>query len=252
MTRLKHASLNQRLLIGAGIFITVALVIAAVVIGFVLHRFVQGQIDQRLDTQIGFLSSTLTIGGDGVVGVAGNADGPPFDRPARGWYWEVIGPRNTVRSHSLEGESIELPPVHRPPRDLRPAPADGAGPMGGILHYRVQAATVGNVNVVIVASAPRSAVSRPLREAMMTLAASLAVLGVALVLAIVFQVRLGLRPLTRLRLAIADIRTGRSERLPAEQPREILPLVSELNLFLCQNDANLERRAVMSPIWRTV
>jgi hypothetical protein len=36
-------------------------------------------------------------------------------------------------------------------------------------------------------------------------------------LAIVLQVRLGLRPLERLRQAVADVRTGRSERVPAEQ-----------------------------------
>jgi signal transduction histidine kinase len=100
---------------------------------------------------------------------------------------------------------------------------------------------VGRIPVTILASAPRSAVNGPLREAMTTLGISLAVLGLALVLAIVLQIRLGLRPLERLRQAIADVRTGRSERVPAEQPLEILPLVSELNALLEQNAANLER-----------
>jgi signal transduction histidine kinase len=100
---------------------------------------------------------------------------------------------------------------------------------------------VGHTPVTIVASAPRAAVRGPLREAMTTLAISLAVLGLALVLAIVLQVRLGLRPLERLRQAVADVRTGRSEKVPAEQPLEIQPLVSELNALLEQNAANLER-----------
>ena len=93
----------------------------------------------------------------------------------------------------------------------------------------------------ITSSAPRAAVRGPLREAMTTLAISLAVLGLALVLAIVLQVRLGLRPLERLRQAVADVRTGRSEKVPAEQPLEIQPLVSELNALLEQNAASLER-----------
>jgi signal transduction histidine kinase len=76
---------------------------------------------------------------------------------------------------------------------------------------------------------------------MTTLAISLGVLGLALVVAIVLQVRLGLRPLERLRQAVADVRSGRSETVPAEQPLEILPLVSELNGLLEQNAANLER-----------
>jgi hypothetical protein len=113
--KLREASLNRRLWIGAAVFIALALVAAAIVIGFVLHRFVHGQIDQRLDTQIVFLSSMLTAGDDGVA-VTGNADGPPFDRPARGWYWEVVGPRSVLRSRSLEGANIDVPKFHRPPR----------------------------------------------------------------------------------------------------------------------------------------
>jgi signal transduction histidine kinase len=236
-----QASLNRRLVAGAAIFIALALVAAAIVIGFVLHRFIQGQIDQRLDTQIVFLSSMLTSRDDGTIEIAGSADGPPFDRPANGWYWEVVGPRNVLHSRSLEGAGIDVPEFRRPPRDDRPAPADGLGPENAALHFRIQPATVGRTPITILVSAPRSAVNGPLREAMTTLALSLAVLGLALVLAILLQVRLGLRPLKQLRRAVADVRTGRSERVPAEQPLEILPLVSELNGLLDQNAGNLER-----------
>jgi signal transduction histidine kinase len=239
--KLRQASLNRRLLFGAAVFIALALVAAAIVIGFVLHRFIQGQIDQRLDSQIVFLSSMLTTGDDGVIALVGNADGPPFDRPARGWYWEIAGPRNVLRSDSLEGVSVDVPEFRRPPRAERPASAEGRGPRNAALHFRIQQLMVGRTLVTIVASAPRAAVNGPLREAMTTLALSLAVLGVALVVAIVLQVRLGLRPLDRLRQAVADVRTGRSERVPAEQPLEILPLVSELNALLEQNAANLVR-----------
>jgi signal transduction histidine kinase len=239
--KLGHTSLNRRLLVGAAVLIALALVAAAIVIGFILHRFVQGQIDQRLDTQIVFLSSMLTAGDDGVIAIVGNADGPPFDRRARGWYWEVVGPRNVLRSRSLEGASMNVPEISRPAKKKGPTPAEGAGPGNTALHFRIQQVTVGRTPVTIVASAPRSAVNGPLREAMTTLAISLAVLGLALVLAIVLQVRLGLRPLERLRQSVADVRSGRSERVPAEQPLEILPLVSELNGLLEQNAANLER-----------
>jgi signal transduction histidine kinase len=234
-------SLNRRLLAAAGVFIAGALVIAALVIGFVLHRFIQGQIDQRLDTQIVFLASQLKVGDDGTIAVAGDADGPPFDRPERGWYWEIVGPHNVTLSRSLDGSVIPLPPFHLPPRHDHPAPADSPGPRDEPLHFRIQPMTVAGMDVIIVVSAPRAAVLGPLREAMTTLAISLAVLGVALLLAIVFQVRLGLRPLARLREAIAEVRAGRSDQVPAAQPLEIQPLVVELNGLLEQNAANLER-----------
>jgi signal transduction histidine kinase len=250
----RDASLSRRLLTAASAFIGIALVIATILIGFVLHRFVQGQIDQRLDTQIVFLSSMLRVDSSGRINLAGDANGPPFERVRRGWYWQTTGPNNTLRSASLDGADLDNPALRErderrplPPkkdrdaREERPRPADGIGPDDEHLHYRLKSVKVGAIDVMIVASAPRAAVLGPLREAMTTLGISLALLGLALVLAIVLQIRLGLRPLEQLRQALADVRTGRSEHVPSRQPHEIQPMVDELNALLDQNSANLER-----------
>lgn len=249
----RDASLSRRLLTAAGAFIAMALVIATVLIGFVLHRFVQGQIDQRLDTQIVFLSSMLRVDDGGRISLAGNADGPPFERVRHGWYWQVTGPNNTLRSASLAGADLDdpalkqiagkrpPPPKKGPDEQARPRPADGIGPDDEHLHYRLKSVKFGATDAMIVASAPRAAVLGPLREAMTTLGISLALLGLALVLAIVLQIRLGLRPLERLRQALTEVRIGRSERVPSRQPAEIRPLADELNALLEQNAANLER-----------
>jgi signal transduction histidine kinase len=250
-----QASLSRRLLMAAAVLIAVALIVSAMVLYFILHRFVQGQIDQRLDTQVVFLQSMLRADPDGQIRLDGNADGPPFDRARRGWYWQVTGPKNTLRSLSLVGAALEAPDiVGRPrlippppppgeprPRGERPVPAEGAGPESEPLHFRILPATVSGVSVTIVASAPRQAVAGPLREAMTTLVASLVFVAIALVVAMLLQVRLGLRPLERLRRAVSEIRTGQRERLPEDQPAEIRALVTELNALLHQNTENLER-----------
>lgn len=252
---LKRGSLGRRLLLSAAIFIALALAGAAVVIGYALHHFVQGQIDQRLDMQAVFLSSTLRSDTDGILGLTAAADGPPFDRPRGGWYWQVNGPRNTLRSASLEGADLALPNIagrppppppppdgHKPPHPRSGlSPADGPGPYGNALHFRILKAEAGGIPVTVVVSSPRAAVLGPLRSAMITLALSLGVLALALVLAVILQVRLGLRPLERLRSSLADVRAGRSESVPADQPLEIQPLVIELNGLLAQNATNLER-----------
>jgi len=251
----RNASLGRRLMIGAGVFITAALVVAAVLIAFVLHRFVQGQIDQRLDAQILFLSSMLHADGDGRLRLAGSADGPPFDRRRHGWYWEIAGPKNVLRSRSLDAADLSYPDINgrpppppppprmeddAPPRD-HPAPADGLGPYGRGLHFRILNVSTPAGPATIVASSPREAVMGPLWEAMRTLALSLGVLGVALIGAMLIQVRLGLRPLERLRHAVAEVRSGLRDKVPEAQPSEVQPLADELNALLIQNAANLER-----------
>ncbi|UFX46249.1 sensor histidine kinase [Bradyrhizobium sp. 41S5] len=115
------------------------------------------------------------------------------------------------------------------------------GPDDRRLHFRILNVSASGVPATIVASAPRDAVLGPLWEAMRTLALSLAVLGIALIGAMLIQVRLGLRPLERLRRAVADVRSGLRERVPDAQPSEVQPLATELNALLVQNAANLDR-----------
>jgi signal transduction histidine kinase len=252
----RNTSLGRRLMIGAGIFITAALIIAAILIAFVLHRFVQGQIDQRLDAQIIFLSSMLEADPVGDLRLAGSADGPPFDRSRHGWYWQISGPKNVLRSRSLGGADLTppvigdrpLPPPPPPPAAVddpssqdRPAPADGMGPDGRKLHFRILNVSTPAGPATIVASSPRDAVMGPLWEAMRTLALSLGVLAIALIGAMLIQVRLGLRPLERLRSAVAEVRSGLRDKVPEAQPSEVQPLADELNALLVQNAANLER-----------
>lgn len=250
----RGASLSRRLLLGAGVFIALALIVATVAIGFVLRHFVQSQIDQRLDTQIIFLSSVVTAASDGRIAISGATDGPPFDRPGRGWYWQINGPANTLRSQALEGADLALPdlppkppkPPPKPPRLEDVAlegvrPGDGRAPNGMALHFRIFETLASDRPITIIASAPRAAIFAPLRGALTTLAISLLILGAALVLAMVFQVRLGLRPLEKLRRSIGDVRSGAIARVPEDQPHEVAPLVHELNALLAENAANLER-----------
>jgi signal transduction histidine kinase len=57
----------------------------------------------------------------------------------------------------------------------------------------------------------------------------------------VFQVRFGLAPLKRISESIADIRSGRAERLEGEFPVEIAPLARETNALIDANREIVER-----------
>jgi signal transduction histidine kinase len=70
---------------------------------------------------------------------------------------------------------------------------------------------------------------------------TLAVFGLGLLLAVWFQVLVGLRPLYAMREALGDIRRGEAERLVGNYPREIEPLAHELNALLAHNAELLER-----------
>ncbi|GAB6842275.1 signal transduction histidine kinase [Methylorubrum rhodinum] len=234
-------SLQRRLFLGALVFVTLALVVAGLAIGLVLYRFARGQIDARLDGELFAISADLRPGKHGPSLLAPH-DGPPFDRPRSGWYWQVRAGDAVLRSPSLGSADLALPRM--PEREEgRPVPADGTGPRGEGLILRVLRlpGPRDGPDAVLVAAAPAAALHGPLREAGKTLALALVLLGACLLAGIAVQVRLGLRPLRTLRDDLAAVRAGDRERVPAEQPQEIRPLVTELNLLLDQNAANLER-----------
>ena len=221
----------------------------------VLTRFVTGQIDQRLDNKIVALASQVRAASDGTLSLDGEADGPPFDKRHHRSFWIVQGPRNIVRTRWLADADVAPPS----PADLAEAfarPAPGPGPEGGethprtiagrgfddvALHERVARTTIGGTLVTILVAAPAETIAGPVGEAMTRVGLGVLALGLAIGALAFVQVRLGLRPLATLRRQVAEVGDGRRDLLPADQPREIAPLVAEMNELLARNAANLDK-----------
>lgn len=239
--RLTPSSLAGRLFLVAAVLIVVALIGAGAVTGLFLYRFVQVQVDQRLDAQIGAISSALSVTPDNRLLLDPHVDTPPFDRPSTGWYFEVIDGENRIRSRSLGTSDLHVPRPWSLEWLTRPSPDAGPGPEPKNLRIRTGGAVIGDHAVAIVAAAPRSAIWRPLLEALSPVLLALALAGMALVLAMLAQVRFGLRPLLALRADVADVRAVRRGSIPAEQPSEIAPLVAELNSLIADNVEGLAR-----------
>ena len=71
---------------------------------------------------------------------------------------------------------------------------------------------------------------------------SLLLLGAGLIAAVVVQVRVGLSPLFALRREVADLRTGKADRVVGSYPAELAPLAGELNALMAHNQEVLERQ----------
>ena len=257
--RLLPKSLTGRLVVTAVAAIVAALILAAFAIGHVLERFVMRGLDDRLDAQIALVANAVRT--DGSFDDRSRIDVPPFDTLGSGWAWQADGPGGTRRSASLGENSLPLPPDWRaPPAPLAPPPPDADAPPrpaepdaghprpldgwdrdGRPLHYRVVTLLSPRGAVTIVAAGPRRIVDRPLAAAMAPLLLSLFLLGLFLALALIVQVRVGLRPLQRLRDHLAAVRAGEARRVDVAEPTELLPLVAELNALIDANDQAVAR-----------
>lgn len=242
-------SITGRLAFGSAILVILALIFTGISTGFVLSRFIRGQIDQRLDTQIGAVAAALSAQRALPEGLV-LSDAPPFDRPNSGWYWMATADGHSYRSKSLESGDIVNQGSERwwdgwrqgPYGDEpRPRPFKGAGPRGEPLYLRTQIVPMDGVWVTITASAPSHALVKPLRDAMVPIVLSMLALGLLLGGATVLQLRLGLRPLARMTKDLESVRAGRTESIAGYQPRELRGLVSELNSLIAQNAEGIKR-----------
>ncbi len=96
--------------------------------------------------------------------------------------------------------------------------------------------------VVFIAAIDRSTIDADTRQFAAFTWAALGILGVGLLLAVLIQVRIGLRPLYDLRTEIADVRKGRRTRIERAYPAEIAPVAEQMNMLLDHNQETVERQ----------
>lgn len=240
-------SLYGRLFVTALIATLAALAFAAVTIGAVLDRFVMQGLDDRLDAQIAVLAQAVRP--DGAIDRSRLILAAPYDDPRGGWGWRIDAGGRTIASPAKPDlNAMEERPrfPDGPPPPFGPRHRDGRDPQAldwrdrdGPRHARSLTLATPAGPVRITASAPRTIVDRPLRAAMMPLLGSLLLLGAALTIATLVQLRIGLRPLKVMRESLAAIRAGKAEALPENQPSELAPLATEINALLTENAAAL-------------
>ncbi|WP_428685433.1 ATP-binding protein [Sphingopyxis sp.] len=216
-----------------------ALTVAGAVIFHTLERVVTQGIDRRLDAEIALLASS--IGHDGRIDRERIAQLGDALYAGPGWQWQIVGPAETLGSAdfpALDAEHSRRD--HHGIGDRRgPTPVEGRNRRGERVHARQVMMETASGPVRLAASAPRSVIERPIRDAALPLLLLLGTLSALLAVAGIVQVRYGLRPLDRLRQAVVDIRTGRSGSIPTDQPVELQQLADELNSLARDNDAAL-------------
>lgn len=222
-----------------------ALLLSGFAISGVLQRFVTEGIDARLGDRLVALESAVRR--DGTLDRAQFARLTGRIAPDEPWRIDAPGATVGTGGDLVVEEHRRLPPRPEPPAPSLPADPDMADARpfearladGRKVHglAAIVVTTAGDVQVRV--AVPRREIDRPVLAALAPLAASLAILGLALGGAALLQLRIGLRPLRRLREAVEAIRHGHATRVPEDMPDELVPLASELNALAADNAAAL-------------
>ena len=240
-------SLRVRLLAGAVIWILLALAAAGMLLAALFRAHVERRLEAELSIQLEQIAAALEHPGTGQPILTHQPIDPRFRKPYSGFYWQVDGQEGPIfRSRSLWDVALRLP---------LQASADGQvyrhrieGPAGRRLIALERTVTLADAPGAyrVIAATDATELAAAAAAFARTLALSLGVLGVALVAAAAIQVRVGLRPLHRLRVGVAAIREGRIKRLAGPFPTETQPLVEDLNALLQRNEEIVARGRIQA------
>ena len=244
---MRNSSLATRLFLSAMAWVVAVLLITGVVLTSVYREATERAFDRRLNMYLRTLIAEVASPDDTLDHPLQSLGEPLFELPLSGWYWEVAPtddsktPIKASRSlwdkklPRLEDQGAELSPA-----GIRQGYADG--PEDQYLRIVERPVDLGADGKFLVSVAgDATEILEETRAFNFYLGGTFIALAIGLGLTTVFQVRFGLAPLKRISDAIADIRSGRAERLEGDFPVEIAPLARETNALIDANRAIVER-----------
>jgi signal transduction histidine kinase len=230
---------------------TAWLVVILAITGFVLSSVYRNATERAFDRRLNLYLRTL-------IAEVATPDDPPdrqfqslgeplFELPLSGWYWQ-ISRTDTDKPDVRASRSLwdkKLPKLEDAGIELSPAGIRIGyveGPENQELRVVERPVDLGSDGKFLVRVAGHaSEIFDETRSFDYYLGGTFTALGIVLLLTTLFQVRYGLAPLKRISESIADIRSGRAERLEGAFPVEIAPLARETNALIDANREIVER-----------
>ncbi|TYC52001.1 sensor histidine kinase [Rhodobacterales bacterium] len=234
----------------AALWSTIALALAGVFLVSLYQRASERAFDAQLEIHIKALIAEMldtSPAGDGptvqlrtTVRSPEYRGDPRFSLPLSGWYWTVRrADSNTIlfASESLVGDPLNVPPIG----ENETKASFITGPTGDEIRVVQTRVTIENVSYVIAVGCATAGFWADIAEFARLAAITLCIVGLGLTLAILLQVRVGLRPLARLRSSLSAVRMGKAEQIDEALPSELVPLAVELNALIISNREIVER-----------
>lgn len=241
------SSLATRLFVSATAWVVVILAITGVILSSVYRDATERAFDRRLNLYLRTLIAEVATPDEPADRQFQSLGEPLFDLPLSGWYWQITR-TDTEKGETRASRSLwdkKLPKLEEHGAELTAAGVRLGyvdGPEGQSLRVVERPVDLGADGKFLVSVAgDATEIFDETRSFDYYLGGTFAALGTVLLLTTIFQVRYGLAPLKRISDAIADIRSGRAERLEGRFPVEIAPLARETNALIDANREIVER-----------
>ncbi len=225
--------------VGVGLVLTLVALFAVQwwVVSASLRHLTEEYVGSRLEHDSEGLLAGLSFGVNGEPQLGSEYIDPIFHRPYSGHYYVVRSGKHVLRSRSLWDQDLLIAPLSAGDKQQRLT----VGPEQQTLLMRVAGYHKRGRDVTIAVAEDYSPIEEDYREFQWRYVFITVVVLIALMVVQVWMVRRGLRPLKQVRADIQRLERGEIAQLSAAVPREVAPLVAEINHLISVMAQRLER-----------
>lgn len=239
-------SLRFRLLALAALVLAAALLVTGFSLSALFSRHLERRVGQELDTHLNQLVGNLRLSPDTGISLIREPVDPRFQAVFGGLYWQIDDLTTTtqLRSRSLWDTQLNVPGDLLKPGQTHIHDMPGPQQSDLLAHETMVLLTApdGDHEVRLSVAVDRAELNALATGFAKDLAPVLAVLGAVLMLGFLLQIGEGLQPVHRVLAGVSAIRNGTRKRLATDGvPKEIAPLVEEVNALLDAQDLAISR-----------
>jgi two-component system, OmpR family, sensor histidine kinase PhoQ len=238
---LRSPSLRNRLVLGAGLVLVIALGLVGLALNAANHRGAVAALQARMEPYVYLVLAAMKVDRAGRFMVDEEFADPRLLQPGSGVYLRVEG--EGVEWHSKSALGLQLPSGEA----LEAGAVDFREPATGAPFYSYRYGIgwqLDNGRIVpftVTLLVDPAEIEQQTSAFRLGLWRSLGAAGAILVLAQLAFLVLGFRPLGRVAADVARVESGRAERLDGDYPRELEPLVRNVNRLLETEKSNQQR-----------
>ena len=241
-------SLSFRLTASAAVVSIILLFVAGFMLVNLFSTAVERNFDARLQAVLDGLLASVEVSKDNELKILGEIADTRFRLPLSGWYWQITSV-DGKQANGLFSPSLLETKLSPTKKQLKQRDDNGIAGFflidsrGTKLRAIEQQFTLfgGEQNYSFIVAGNYDELKEDIAAFKGGLIIVLGLLVVGLLVAIMVQVRYGLKPLRVLRRELIEIRRGNRDQLDGDFPIEISPVADELNLLIKANTEVIER-----------
>lgn len=232
-TLLKRLSLKSRLVLAAIVWLTAMIIAVGVSVPNQVFNYMVDDTKSQLTIYMDEISASLEADKTGNLTLTSILSDPRFNRPYSGLYWSAKTDKELLRSRSLWDKKITS---EKKEKEYFGARNEKLIYIKTTLYYPDYD---GPIEVIIGID------EQPIEDTVGSLMSQLWIILALLyfgVLAVIFlQVQWSLSPLTKMHKELSQLRSGEKTQLDQDYPKEVAPVVSDLNALVFHYQELLER-----------